>query len=85
MRLFPLAAWIAIGASVLAVSGCGGSESSAPTVTGVGGTATSATPEGAIPPELLGAWTTTLKEADLPADVPPERRPLKAAGQGLEP
>jgi hypothetical protein len=72
MRLSSLSAWIALGASVLAVSGCGGSESSAPTVTGVGGTASSATTGGAIPPELLGTWTTSLKKADLPADVPPE-------------
>lgn len=72
MRLSSLAAWIALGASVLAVSGCGGSESSAPTVTGVGGTASSASTGGAIPPELLGTWTTRLKEADLPADLPPE-------------
>jgi hypothetical protein len=57
---------------VFAVPACGGSESSAPTVTGGGGTSSSATSEGAIPSELLGAWTTTLKETDLPADVPPE-------------
>jgi hypothetical protein len=72
MRLSPLAAWIAIGALVLAVSGCGGSESSAPTATVAGGTAGSATSEGSIPSELLGTWTTSLKKADLPADVPPE-------------
>jgi len=69
MRISPLAAWIAIGASMLVVSGCGGSESSAPTATGAGGTATS---EGSIPAELLGTWTTNLKKADLPAEVPPE-------------
>ena len=72
MRLSVIAVWITVGASALAVSGCGGSESSAPTVTGVGGTASSATSGGAIPPELLGTWTTSLKKADLPADVPPE-------------
>lgn len=68
----PHAAWIATGASVLAVAGCGGSESSAPTATVAGGAAGSVTSGAAIPPELLGTWTTTLKKEDLPADVPPE-------------
>jgi hypothetical protein len=69
MRLSPLAALLAMGVSVLAVSGCGGSGSSTPTATGAGGTATT---EEAIPAELLGTWTTSLKPEDLPADVPPE-------------
>lgn len=40
---------------VVLLAGCGGSHSSAQTVTGVGGTASSATFDGATSPELLGA------------------------------
>ena len=67
MRLSHLAAWIVSGAVLVAVSGCGGSGSSAPTATAAGGTAGSPIPEG-----LLGTWTTSLKKADLPTDAPPE-------------
>lgn len=56
---------LAIGATAaIAAGGCGGSDDSS------GGSAPAA--EGKAPAQLVGAYTTTLKPSDLPADAPEE-------------
>jgi hypothetical protein len=61
---------LGLAAMGVCLSACGGSNSSAPATTSEGEAETSST--GTVPPELLGTWTTTLKESDLPANAPPE-------------
>jgi len=56
---------IPIAALALTVAACGGSGESASTTTTVGRTPAAKAPK--IPPELLGTWSTTLREGDIPA------------------
>ena len=72
-------ATILLAAALGAVAGCGGSESSGPATVTAGGPATETSGAAALPPELIGTWTTTLKAADIPSNAPPEL--ADAAGQ----
>ena len=73
MRSFLVAVALA-SLLTLGITACGGSGSSVPPPSS-GGESTKAASTaaiGTIPPDLLGTWATTLKAADLPAEVPPE-------------
>ena len=55
---------LAIGASAMIAAGCGGSDDSSDK--------SAPAAEGKAPPQLVGAYTTTLKPGDVPADAPGE-------------
>jgi hypothetical protein len=70
MRRSPAAALA--GFFCVFAAACGGSSSSTPAESNESGAPRSTTASAAIPAELLGTWSTTLKAADLPANAPPE-------------
>ena len=73
MRLFRLAlVCILAGLVALGASACGGSGTPTAGTATSAGTGSEASTAGAIPPELLGTWATTLKAADIPANAPEE-------------
>lgn len=73
MRLFHLAlVCILAGLVALSASACGGSGTPTAGTATSAGTGSEASTAGAIPPELLGTWATTLKAADIPANAPEE-------------
>ena len=73
MRLFHLASvCILAGLVASSASACGGSTATTAGTATSAGTGSEASTAGAIPPELLGTWATTLKAADVPANAPEE-------------
>jgi hypothetical protein len=73
VRLFHLAlVCILTGLVALSASACGGSGTPTAGTATSAGTGSEASTSGAIPPDLLGTWATTLKAADIPANAPEE-------------
>jgi len=73
VRLFQLASvCILAGLVASSASACGGSTATTAGTATSAGTGSEASTAGAIPPELLGTWATTLKAADVPANAPEE-------------
>ena len=59
---------------MLAAAACGGGDSDSDSDSGATAPATTSEPPATnlVPDELVGTWTTTLEEGDVPADAPPE-------------